>query len=187
MFLEQLRDFEWLNEPENVSFSEDGMVVTAREGSDFWQNPRKNIHADSGHFFFVRKCGNFTMEVQWQFPPTCHLEQCGIMLRFDEKNWMKAAIMCSNAAVPKLGSCVTNSGYTDWAAQDIPAQVGSLSFRIKRQNGEYALFYSTDGENFKQIRLFSFVHEDVEIKAGAYICSPQADGFSATLKKIVFE
>ena len=54
MLLEQLRDFEWLNEPEDVSFSEEGMSVTAKKESDFWQNTRKNVHADNGHFFFVR-------------------------------------------------------------------------------------------------------------------------------------
>ena len=165
MLLEQLRDFEWLNEPEEVTISEEGMSETANKESDIWQNTRKNVHADNGHFFFVRKCGNFTMEIKWQFQLACHLEQCGIMLRFDEKNWMKASLMCDNQAAPRLVTCVTNSGYTDWAAQEIAAETDRICFRIKRQNGEYVLFYSADEVHFRQIRLFSFINEDIETAA----------------------
>ncbi len=186
MLLEQLKDFEWLNEPDDVAFSEEGMSVLARPETDFWQNSGKGIHADSGHFFFIRKCGNFVMEAGWHFPKAENLEQCGIMLRFDEKNWLKASVMRDGETSSKLVSCVTNSGYTDWAAQDISVQADDVCFRVKRQNGEYVLFFSAGGEAFQQIRLFSFVHEDAEIKAGVYICSPRAAPFSAVLKKIDF-
>lgn len=187
MLLEQLRDFEWFNEPENVAFNENGMLVTAKGSTDFWQNARKNIHSDNGHFFFVRKSGNFVMELRWEFPSCSQLEQCGLMLRFDEKNWMKASLMSDNLSLLRLGSCVTNSGYTDWSAFEIPQQIQGVSLRLKRFNSEYALSYSFDEEKFSQIRLFSFVNEDVEIKAGAYICSPKTNDFTAVLKKINFE
>lgn len=95
--------------------------------------------------------------------------------------------MCDNQAAPRLVTCVTNSGYTDWAAQEIAAETDRICFRIKRQNGEYVLFYSADEVHFRQIRLFSFINEDIEIKAGAYICSPKTEDFSATLKRIAFE
>ena len=38
MFLEQLRDFEWYNEPADVSFDERGMRVLSRARTDFWQS-----------------------------------------------------------------------------------------------------------------------------------------------------
>ena len=187
MLLDQLRDFEWLNEPAEVNFSDGGMSVLAVKGSDFWQNKTRRVKKDDGHFFFARKCGNFSLVVQWHFSPMCDSQQCGLMVRFDEQNWAKLSIMTDNPDFPKLGSCVCNSGYTDWASQAIAPDICDIWFMIKRINGDYLMFYSTDGLSFRQIRLFNFINEDVEIKAGAYICSPKNEGFEAVLNKIDFD
>lgn len=187
MLLEQLRDFEWLNEPDDVDFDDSGMMVVAKANTDFWQNNRKNIHKNDGHFFFSRRNGNFVLNVQWNFRQLKDFEQCGIMLYFDERNWMKASIMTDNPLLPKLGCCVTNCGYTDWAMQETSAEIEQIYFRIKRSSGDYTLFYSLDGIKFVQIRWFNFQNEEMEIKAGAYIASPKNVGFQAQLQAINFE
>lgn len=187
MLLEQLLEFEWLNEPEDVDFQDAGMKVTARKGTDFWQNKKHNVHMDNGHFFFTRKCANFTLTTHWEFDNIEGLNQCGIMVRADEQNWVKASILTESLQYPKLGSCVTNNGYTDWAAQNISKDIKEIWFKLKRQNGDYLLFYSEDGEKFCQIRLFNLYQEDVEVKAGAYICAPKNEGYQAVLKGISIE
>lgn len=187
MLLTQLLDFEWLNEPKDVNFSEDGLRATAQNGTDFWQNARRGVRKDDGHFFFARKSGNFVMEVKWSFREIKNFEQCGAMLRIDERNWFKISIMTDNPSSPKLGSCVVNNGCMDWVVQDIPAGISEIWFRVKRQNGDYIIFYSLDGKIFRQIRLFSFLNEDVEIKAGAYLANPKDGEFEAVLNKIDFE
>ena len=40
MLLDALKDFEWLNEPEEVYFGESGMKVKAMPDTDFWVNAR---------------------------------------------------------------------------------------------------------------------------------------------------
>lgn len=187
MLLEQLLDFEWLNEPQEVNFQEGGMSILAQNQTDFWQNKSRNVHKDDGHFFFTRKCGNFTLTVKWSFVPLKNFQQCGIMLRFDEQNWMKASLMFEKPEVPKLGSCVCNCAFTDWALMSVPQNLSELWLRVKRQNGDYILFSSFDGENFQQIRLFNFLNENVEIKAGAYLCAPSADVFEPLLCKLDFD
>ena len=184
MLLEQLLDFEWLNEPADVDFREAGMLVSAKGGTDFWQNKSRNVHKDDGHFFFVRKCGNFVLTTHWGFDNMEALNQCGLMLRVDERNWIKASVMTDNPQFPKLGSCVAQNGYTDWAAFGLPEGINELWLRLKRQQGDYILFCSTDGNNFQQIRLFNLPNEDVEVKAGAYICAPKSAGFQALLKEL---
>ncbi len=187
MRLEQLFDFEWLNEPEDVDFRDAGMAVTAKAGTDFWQNKNRNVHKDDGHFFFTRKCGNFVLTVHWAFSQMTEMNQCGIMIRSDEQNWIKASIMTDSLKNSKLGSCVSDSGYTDWALQAVLPGLTEIWFRIKRLNGDYLLFYSSDGENFQQIRLFNLPSEDVEVKVGAYICAPKNNKFQALLKSVEIE
>ncbi len=54
MLLEALRDFEWYNEPREVSFSDRGVKITASPHTDFWQDTVRAYHKDNGHFFLWR-------------------------------------------------------------------------------------------------------------------------------------
>ena len=186
MLLDALRDFEWLNEPLDVNFDEMGMRVLTHDKTDFWQSAHHKFGKDNGHFFYTRHSGNFTFLVTWKFVSDGQFDQCGVMLRIDEKNWFKASIMYDNPGQPMLGSSVTNCGYSDWAAMDIPAGVEEVSFKVKRLNGDYVIYYSLDGEVFKQIRVLHLINEQPEVKIGAYICSPRRAGFEATLTQIEF-
>lgn len=58
MLLDALRDFSWYNEPHNVRFIEEGMIVEVAEQTDFWQSAAHNFHRDNGHFF-IRKNRRF--------------------------------------------------------------------------------------------------------------------------------
>lgn len=108
------------------------------------------------------------------------------MLRIDEKNWFKASVMSDNEAQPRLASCVTNCGYSDLAPIEIPAGITEVSYKIKRFKGDYILYYSLDGINFKQLRMLHLLNDQPEVKVGAYICSPQREAFEGVLTQIEF-
>ena len=133
------------------------------------------------------KSNNFSFVVQWSFAQIKLHAQCGIMLRIDEKNWLKASIIYDNPKRPMIGTSVTQNGYSDWAAQDIPDNVNNIWFKIKRNNGEDTVYYSLDGVKFKPIRLVYMQQNTDEVKVGAYICSPENTGFDATLSQLSFE
>ena len=94
--------------------------------------------------------------------------------------------MSETSAAPKIGSSATNSGYSDWALLEVPF-LNSVWFRLKRNGGDYIAYYSLDGTVYKQMRLFHLINDVPEVKAGAYICSPQHNNFSATLETLDFE
>lgn len=187
MLLEQLRDFEWYNEPLDVSFDERGMKVLSRDKTDFWQSLHHKFYKDDGHFFFTRKTGDFSLVIRWDFETNGNFDQCGIMLRIDERNWLKASVMFESFRQPMLGSCATNNGYSDWAAQDIPMGINQIWYKIKRIRGDYVIYFSLDGIKFKQIRMLHLLNDLPEVKVGAYVCSPQREGFEATLSQIDFD
>ena len=186
MRLDALRNFEWLNEPCDVNFDETGLRVLTHGRTDFWQAVHHNFSSDNGHFFFTRRCGDFTLEANWQFAHAEKFNQCGVMLRIDEKNWLKVSVMYDNPEQPRLASCVTNCGYSDLAPIELPVGIFSVSYKIKRNKGDYELLYSLDGINFKHLRTLHLINDQEEVKVGVYLCSPQQDEFEATLTQIEF-
>lgn len=186
MLLDALRDFEWLNEPLDVNFEETGMRVLTHNKTDFWQSAHHRVSKDNGHFFYTRRYDDFSFVVGWKFQINGRFDQCGIMLRIDEKNWFKASIMYDAPQYPMIGSCVTNNGYSDWANIDIPAGIEEMYYKIKRHKGDYVISYSFDGQNFRQMRMLHLLKDQPEVKVGAFVCSPQHEGFEATLTRIEF-
>lgn len=187
MLLGALQDFEWLNEPENVVFRDKAMHIVAENKTDFWQSKHHNFGQDNGHFFFTRRNDDFSLLIKWSYVQSQPYDQCGIMLRIDNNNWIKASIMYDNPERPVLGTGVTQNGYTDWAAQDISLGVKDIWFKLKRSHGDYMLYYSLDGDCYKQIRVAHLLNDVEEIKVGAYICSPKNDSFEAILSQLEFE
>ena len=187
MLLEALRDFEWLNEPENVIFHDKEMRIVAKKGTDFWQSKNHHLHRDNGHFFYAKKSDDFTFTVKWQFGKMYPFHQCGLMVRIDENNWIKASILYDSPECPMIGSSVTQYGYSDWVAQDVPATISEIWFRIKYLQGDCLLYYSLDGKTFRQMRLAHLVNSLPEIKVGAYVCNPTQTEFEAVLSVLEFQ
>lgn len=187
MLLGALQDFEWYNEPENVVFRDEEIFVTAKPKTDFWQSRHHGFSKDNGHFFFTRRDGLFTFSAKWHFNKNQAYAQCGIMLRIDENNWIKAAVMYDNPARPMLGTSVTQKGYSDWAALDISPDLKEIWFKLKRAQGDYFLYFSFDGKTYKPLRVAHLLNDMPEVKIGAYICSPNSTNFEALLSQIDFE
>lgn len=184
MLLEALQDFEWYNEPENVAFRDEEISVTASPQTDFWQSRNHGYSKDDGHFFFVREEGDFSFAAKWSISEASSYNQCGIMLRADANNWIKAAIIYDNPKRPMIGTSVTQNGYSDWAAQDIPQGITDIWFKIKKEQGDYMVYFSLDGEKYTQMRLAHLLHDLPEVKVGAYICTPSNKEFSAILSQL---
>ena len=71
----------------------------------------------------------------------------------DSENWLKASIEYENDRIQRLGSVVTNHGYSDWASVDVDASIKSMWFRFSRREDDFCVENSLDGQNFKQMRI----------------------------------
>lgn len=186
MLLENLKEFDWLNEPYNVRFDERGMRVIAKYRTDFWCCARYDFRKDDGHFFFSYVLGDFCCEGCWEFTEAVNFDQCGLMVRADVNNWFKVSVMYENVEFPMMTSSLTADGFSDLATIPLQEKVKKVWYRIKRRKGSYVASYSLDGENYVQLRKFYLVHDLDDIKVGAYICSPQREDFEAVLRSISF-
>ncbi len=187
MILEGLLDFEWLNEPENVVLSNGQMSVEAAANTDFWQSVHHGLKKDNGSFFFKRTTNNFNLTLKWSFENAINFNQCGIMVRIDERNWFKASLMSADENHIEIGTCLTLSGHSDWAGAKIKRMPQEIYYKLKRQEDDFVCSYSFDGQNYVRLRQFYLKGADDELKAGAYIAAPQGQPFKAVLKEIIFK
>ena len=184
MKFENLQNFEWLNEPENVIFSDMEMKIVAKAQTDFWQSKHHNFAKDNGHLFFFRTKNDFNLIVHWKAEKCASFNQCGIMIRIDDKNWFKASLMYQNCQEAEVGSCVTIRGHSDWAGVMLENEPSHISYKLVRKNDDFMVYYSLDGVSYTRLRQFYLDTLGNELKAGAYICSPQENSFEAVLENI---
>jgi len=186
MLFEALENFEWYNEPENVRFEADSMVIYAKSGTEFWQSIHRNFKKDNGHFFFSRQSGDFILTLKWSFDKMTRLSQCGLMVRADERNWLKTSIMNEGETEEDvLSSAMCKDGHMDWTGFSLNERIHEIWFRIQRVDDDYVLFYSIDGSRFIRLRAFYMQSID-DIKVGAYVASPNESDFFAELSSIKF-
>ncbi len=184
MKLEDLKGFDWYNEPENVIFNGDKMVVTAKSETDFWQSNGHGFKKDDGHFFYKTTDADFVMVACWSFGDISGFKQCGVMVRNADDLWFKAAMMCQDVQNLEIGHCLTAAGNSDWASVMLPEMPEKLWYKIVRRKNDYLAFYSLNGTDYIKMRQFYLTGENVCI--GAYICNPQHGVFRAVLEDVSF-
>lgn len=184
MLLDSLKHFSWYNEPSNVRFVEEGMLVETMPQTDFWQAEHRGFRKDDGHFFYTEKQGDFVMTLNWHFGSAVSSDQCGLMIRADSRNWAKIGFLSPDISVPQIGCVVTAEGVSDWSSHYLPLMSGDYWFKVVRRGGDFMFFYSTDSEKYNQCRLFHIEKASSDIKAGAYCCASQNHKFECILQNI---
>lgn len=170
----------WTRTPKNYSIKDDGISITTEAGTDLWQRtyygfrndnaPVLQLETDEKYFSFV---------VKTEFDSQHRFDQCGIVMYLNSDNWLKASIEYENDEYQRLGSVVTNLGYSDWATTDIPASIKSMWYRLSRRESDYCIECSYDGIHFKQMRICHMSQGAEAIRFGIYACSPEKSSFKA--------
>lgn len=183
MLFEALENFEWYNDPENVRFDDDAMVIYAKNNTDFWQSAQHGINKDNGHFFFCREKGDFVLSLKWHIHQMERFSQCGMMLRCDERNWVKASLMNEVSGRNVIMSAMTINGHSDCVSFAVEKDISEIWFKLQRHLDDYMLTYSIDGVKFVPLRTF-YLKSYEDVKAGAYMANPSDKEFFAFLSHI---
>jgi regulation of enolase protein 1 (concanavalin A-like superfamily) len=181
----QLPDgFFWLNPPLEYRF-EQGLVLHPKAQSDFWQTTHYGFRNDNGHCLLTEICGDFSLETRVSFHPQHQYDQCGLVVRIDSQNWIKCSTEYEDVMVSRLGSVVTNLGYSDWATQDVSSVVQTMSYRISRKGSDFLIEHSATGEHWQQMRIAHLHTAQEKVSAGIYACSPIDAGFHCKFEHIM--
>ena len=171
----------WIRQPKQFTISDEKIQITTEPVTDLWQRTYYGFQNDNAPVLQMETEENyFSFTVKTEFESKWRFDQCGIVMYLNSDNWFKASIEYENEQFQRLGSVVTNLGYSDWATTDIPASVKSMWDRLSRRESDYCVECSTDGENWKQMRIFHMHAGDGKIAFGVYACSPERSSFRAT-------
>ncbi|HWA73127.1 MAG TPA: DUF1349 domain-containing protein [Polyangiaceae bacterium] len=174
----------WHSPPKSARLGPTGLTLETAASSDFWQRTHYGFRVDSGHALLLPVAGDFQLETEVSFEPVHQYDQAGLFVRLSERCWLKASIEFEGDQPSRLGSVVTNDGFSDWATQDVDNRVRRAAYRITRRSGDYLIEHESAPGLFSQIRLAHLAEDSGEnpVFAGLYACSPKAAGFSANFR-----
>ena len=175
------KEMEWLRAPEKLTVTEDRVEMITEPHTDLWQRtyyhfrndnaPVLQLHTNEKFFSFVVKA---EFDTKWRY------DQAGVVMYLDSDNWLKASMEYENDQIQRLGSVVTNNGYSDWASVDVDAAIKTMWFRLSRRGQDFCVENSMDGVHFKQMRICHMFGVEKSISFGIYACSPEDSSFRAT-------
>ena len=170
----------WIREADQSDVTDDRIIIYTQPKTDLWQRTYYGFQNDSAPVLQMKTSEKyFSFIVKTEFDSKARFDQCGIVVYLDSENWIKASIEYENEQYQRLGSVVTNHGYSDWATTDIDALVKSMWYRLSRRESDYCIECSTDGITFQQMRICHLWEGNEEISFGVYACSPAEGSFQA--------
>ena len=174
-------NMKWTRVPKQYKIADGKIEMITEPHTDLWQRtyyhfrndnaPVLQIETDEKYFSFV---------VKTEFDTKVRYDQSGIVMYLDSENWLKASMEYENEEIQRLGSVVTNNGYSDWSSVDVDAKIKSIWFRFSRRDDDFCIESSTDGVHFKQMRICHMFNVKDTIRFGVYACSPENSSFKAT-------
>lgn len=178
-------DFKWIRQPQKYEITKDRIVITTEPDTDLWQRTYYGFRNDNAPVLQISSGEKyFSFTVKTQFESKRRFDQCGIVMYLDSDNWLKASVEYENEKFQRLGSVVTNHGYSDWATTDIDANIKTMWYRLSRRESDYCIECSYDGVNFKQMRICHLWEGADEIRFGIYACSPEQSSFKAVFTEM---
>lgn len=170
----------WIRKPKHVKVLDDSVEIVTTPKTDLWQRTYYHFQNDNAPVLQTKTSKKyFSFTVKTQFESNHRFDQCGIVIYLNSENWLKASIEYENSEYQRLGSVVTNHGYSDWATTDISANIKQMWYRLSRRESDYCIECSTDGTTFKQMRICHMLEAADEISFGIYACSPENSSFKS--------
>ncbi|HTP27940.1 MAG TPA: DUF1349 domain-containing protein [Anaeromyxobacteraceae bacterium] len=171
----------WLNPPPSHR-SGGGLHLETGARTDFWQRTHYGFRHDDGHFWALLVAGDFTLEARARWTPRAQYDHCGLMVRAGPESWIKCSVEREDDRRSYLGSVVTNLGFSDWATQEVGAEVREMSYRVSRRDDDFLVECASDGTDWHQLRV-AHLHGCPEVlSAGVYACSPVGERFACTFE-----
>lgn len=176
----RLKDAFWTRRPDRFVIGSDSAEIWTEPHTDLWQRTYYHFRNDSAPVLqVITEERYFSFIVKTAFDSHRRFDQCGVVVYIDSDNWLKAGIEYENDSIQRLGSVVTNHGYSDWATTDIPAEIRSMWYRLSRREQDFYIESSDDGVRFGQMRMCHLFEATNAVPFGIYACSPEDSSFRA--------
>lgn len=170
----------WTRQPQAFNIGVDEISITTAPHTDLWQRTYYGFQNDNAPVLQMStEAQYFSFSVKTAFTTHQRFDQCGVVIYLDSNNWLKSSTEYENADFQRLGSVVTNDGFSDWATIDVSTEYQAIWYRLSRRASDFRLEYSFDGQEYHQMRIAHLNHGAEVIRFGVYACSPEDSSFTA--------
>jgi regulation of enolase protein 1 (concanavalin A-like superfamily) len=161
---------QWTNKPAHELIDDDGLRVTAREGSDAWRVTSYGFVHDSEHALLAPLDQGSAFEVSFRLDFAAQFDQAGVFVRVDDTTWIKSGVEWSDGE-ESLGAVVTR-GVSDWSLSPVPGWAGRIvTVRASRGGNALTLRARVDDEPWQLVRVAP-LDPDATVGAGPFCCAP---------------
>lgn len=177
-----IRAFAWLNPPSRWQGDSAKLTLSTEDATDFWRHTFYGFVRDNGHAYLTDVSGDFTASATVVGDYRHLYDQAGLMLRIDERNWIKIGIEYTDGLMHF--SVVVTRDVSDRSVIPLPEArpEQGVAIRLTRHGDAVRIQYSIAGTPWRMARLAPF--SDADARVGVMACSPERAGFEASFKGI---
>ena len=175
-----MNKMEWYNAPDDYSIEGEKLIMQVTPQSDYWRKTHYGFTVDDGPFYYEVRGGEFEVSVKITGEYKIRYDQMGLMLRINEKHWIKTGIEYVDG-VYNFSTVVTND-YSSWSVVALKEKPNSIWIKAIRKIDAVEIFYSLDGENYIMSNL-AYFPEYKPAMVGMMAASPDGQGFKAIFEE----
>ena len=170
--------FQWLNEPQEWTFTDQGLAVQAEPQTDFFRDPAGTAVQHSAHFLHTVREGDFTFMTKVEVKMLDDYDAAVMMVMVDDDHWAKLCYEFTYKK-PMIVSVVTKGVSDDCNSLVVPES--GIYLRVTRFDDCFAFHYSHDAKWWEMVRYFTLDRHG-PVKVGVVAQSPTGDGCKVTFK-----
>ncbi|MEV0565649.1 DUF1349 domain-containing protein [Dactylosporangium sp. NPDC050588] len=171
----------WLHEPPSWSVEDGVLRAVAGPRTDFWRETFYGWTTDNGHFFHRPVSGDFTAEVRVSARHTTRFDQAGMMVRADERTWLKTGVELTSGAL-HVGTVFTR-GCSDVSMAPVAGAAAETAVRVSRF-GRALTVHCRAGDGPWQLLRLGHLDLPETVDVGVMCCSPEGAGLEATFRDL---
>jgi regulation of enolase protein 1 (concanavalin A-like superfamily) len=167
---------QWLNQPEKWKATNQSLSMYVTPKTDYWRITHYGFTVDDGPFYYTILGGEFEVKVKITGEYKSRFDQMGLMLRIDERIWIKTGIefVDNNSTI----SAVVTNDKSDWSVIQLSQNPRSIWVKAIRRLDAVEIFYSLNDEQYNMFRL-AYFPDNKPVMVGMTAASPDGDGFNA--------
>ncbi|MFY1588804.1 DUF1349 domain-containing protein [Micromonospora sp. WMMD734] len=167
----------WLHPPVRVDRTDDGaLLVEPAANSDLWRHTGYGFVHDDGPALLAPLPAGGAVEVDFLLDYTEQFDQAGVLVRVDERNWIKAGVEVSDG-LPQVGAVVTRE-FSDWSVAPVPDWQGrEVTVRASRDGDALTVRARVADGPWRLVRLAPLDPDAVAL-AGPFCCAPTRGGLT---------
>ncbi|MCT2560375.1 DUF1349 domain-containing protein [Chryseobacterium herbae] len=178
-FAQTLEKMNWFNEPEKWEIKNNSLSMSVTPQSDYWRISHYGFTVDDAPFYYTTYGGEFEAKVKISGNYKARFDQMGLMLRTDEKNYIKAGIEFVDGKY-NLSTVVTH-GTSDWSVITLDKIPSAVWIKAVRRLDAVEVFYSFDDKNYTMMRN-AYLQDNAPVMVGLMAACPDGNGFTAVFE-----